>query len=349
MTLTRRGQFWHYRFRFRGIEFSGSTKLTSHRDAKAYEDQFKARLALGEVGLAPFPTMRTAWDSWKAQAAGRVSQGHLDRAESAWRLHLAPTLANLRADQVTSDVVSLVRQKYLDGATKRKHGGKARTAAGANTMLGYLRALLLFVKRQFPALRMPDVPMPRPQEPVRSYVPRAGVRAFLAAVDRTSNLHQSVAIRAMLFLGLREGEALSMRWEWFGPRLQTYTPGRTKGREALPLPVPAELRVFLHALGPADLGLVLPAEDGKPHRAQFTRKAIQRAGLKGLSPHRLRTSCATLLSQAGTPLKVVQRQLRHRDIRTTARYVEVGLADLIEASDRTWAAQISHGDQQDTA
>ena len=44
-----------------------------------------------------------------------------------------------------------------------------------------------------------------------------------------------------------------------------------------------------------------------------------------------------------------ERQLRHRDVRTTLRYVEVGLADLRDASERTWGGQIRHTDQADTA
>lgn len=46
------------------------------------------------------------------------------------------------------------------------------------------------------------------------------------------------AVRLMLGLGLRESETITARWEWLDIGRQTYTPGRTKGREADPLPVP---------------------------------------------------------------------------------------------------------------
>ena len=58
--LTKRGRFWHYRFVHRGEPYSGSTKCESHRDAKAWLAQFRARLALGEVGAAPCPTLKGA-------------------------------------------------------------------------------------------------------------------------------------------------------------------------------------------------------------------------------------------------------------------------------------------------
>lgn len=345
MTLTKRGQFWHFRFRFRGQEFSGSTKLTSHRDAKEYEAQFRARLALGEVGAAPAPSMTTAWLSWKSHAKGRVGETHLARAESAWRLHLEPVIGTIRADQVNAAVVATIRQRYLDGTSKRLRGGK-RTQAGANTLMGYLRAVLRHVQKQFPRMILPEIPMPRVQAPVRAYVPQVKIRAFLVSVDRTANVHQSVAVRAMLFLGLREGEALGLRWQWFSDSLKTYTPGRTKGKESLPLPVPQELRVWLQALCwgvPPDLGLVLPSEDGKAHRAGFLRRAIARAEIPGITAHRLRTSCATLMALAGVPIPIIQRQLRHKDIRTTLRYCEVGsLEELQEASTKTFGVQNSH-------
>lgn len=345
MTLTKRGKFWHYRFRHRGQEFSGSTKLSNHRDAAAWEAQYKARLAMGEVGLCPPPTMRQAWASWLEQAKGRVSKANIDRATCAWKYHLEPILGNLRADQVTEEIVALVRSRYLEGRTKRTYGATERTGQGANTVLAYLKAIMRPLVRQGFLRRLPAIPMPRPQAKARAWVSEAQLRVFLDAVDRTGNLHQSVACRAMLFLGLREGEALGMKWQWFSDGLKVYTPGRTKGREAVPLPVRPELRVFLHSLTwgvPQVLGWVLPAEDGRPHRGQFTRKAIERSGIAGLTPHSLRRTCATQMHRAGVPLATIQAMLRHKSIETTMRYVQVGLGDLCGAVERTWGAQNSH-------
>ena len=192
--------------------------------------------------------------------------------------------------------------------------------------------------------------MLRPQVPVRSFVPAEKVSQFLEAVDRTANAHQSIAIRAMLYLGLRESEALGMRWEWFQGDLDTYTVGKAKGREALPLPVHPDLKARIRDLSSLSPWL-LPAapikgKDGVvrigPHRAQFTVKAILRGGeaigIKGLTPHRLRTTCATLMARAGVNPIHIQRQLRHKDIRTTLRYVEVGVSDLQNALKATWGA-----------
>ncbi len=139
----------------------------------------------------------------------------------------------------------------------------------------------------------------------------------------------------MIGLGLREEEALTARWEWLDIHRSTYTAGKTKGREAVALDVPEWLLTYLKRLLPkSGEGLMFPAEDGEPHRAGFTRKAVAR-GSKAikvqLTPHRLRATFATLHSDAGTPTPEVQRMLRHKNIQTTLRYVETGRQGLQEA------------------
>jgi len=178
------------------------------------------------------------------------------------------------------------------------------------------------------------------------------VPRFLASIDGSQNRHVGISVRAMLFLGLRESESLHMRWEFFDRGLRVYVPGKfvdgefaSKGGEADALPVPEDLRARLLALSEAKIvplsGWVLPAEDGKPHRAQFPKKAILKAGrlvgCAGLTSHRLRGTCATLMARAGVDIFLIQRQMRHKDIRTTLRYVEVGAANLRAASDTLMA------------
>lgn len=69
--------------------------------------------------------------------------------------------------------------------------------------------------------------------------------------------------------------------------------------------------------------LVLQAPTGGPVRATNFRNrvygpALRRAGLDGLTFHRLRHSAGHILREAGVPLEVIQRRLGHASIRTTA-------------------------------
>ncbi len=73
--------------------------------------------------------------------------------------------------------------------------------------------------------------------------------------------------------------------------------------------------------GPEDL--VFQAPRGGPVRAtQFRNRvydpALRRAGLEGLSFHRLRHSAGHILRELGVPLEVIQKRLGHSSIRTTA-------------------------------
>lgn len=69
-----------------------------------------------------------------------------------------------------------------------------------------------------------------------------------------------------------------------------------------------------------------------PHTTASLRNQVyrlaNRAGLDGVSPHRLRASGATIAMHRGVPLVVIQAVLGHARIQTTMRYVhapEVGV------------------------
>ena len=82
---------------------------------------------------------------------------------------------------------------------------------------------------------------------------------------------------------------------------------------------------------------VFPAEDGKPHRAQFCTKALrrvcQRLGLGNVTHHRLRATFASLHAQAGTPITEIQGMLGHKCITTTMIYIETSLEAKRRAQD----------------
>jgi hypothetical protein len=60
-------------------------------------------------------------------------------------------------------------------------------------------------------------------------------------------------------------------------------------------------------------------------------KANREHGIVGLTPHRLRGTYATLLSEAGVPIHDIQRALGHKSIMTTAGYLEVNMDRVAQA------------------
>jgi len=125
-----------------------------------------------------------------------------------------------------------------------------------------------------------------------------------------------------------------------------YTPGSTrfdptKGGEAQGLPTDQSLRALLWAVIWADFdgnkplrGWIIRVQDGRPHRAQFTKKAIARAGrairVPGLTPHRLRASLVTNLARAGYGAHHIKKALRHKQLQTSEHYVMLSQDDLVD-------------------
>jgi len=66
--------------------------------------------------------------------------------------------------------------------------------------------------------------------------------------------------------------------------------------------------------------------DGKAFASGFARQAIRRANdtcaIKGITPHRLRGTFATLMSEACVPIQTVQRVMRHKSFTTTMGYLD---------------------------
>ena len=82
---------------------------------------------------------------------------------------------------------------------------------------------------------------------------------------------------------------------------------------------------------------------GTPVRAPYVRELLHRLGrradiAKRVHPHGLRHTCAFDLAMEGVPVHVIQRQLGHRSLNTTERYIShVAPAQLVRAMQaREW-------------
>jgi integrase len=233
----------------------------------------------------------------------------------------------MRIDRIRTADVENTRNLHLDG----------RAPESANHWLRNLKLLFGWaVKRDL----IPSVPwrvkMLKVQKKPRVILPTAKASAWLAAVDQAAGKRTGIgtAIRLMLGLGLRESESLSSRWEWLDPERSIYTPGITKGREAVALPVPGWLIEYLEPMKKTE-GMIVRTPRGRPYCPGSTRVTIKKAnaaaGTPGLSAHRLRSSFATLLSEGGTPVQTIQRMLRHKDVKTTVGYCEIDMSRVVAA------------------
>jgi integrase len=330
------GGIWHVRFQRAGVRIQRSTKETSRSRA----DVVAWEMFCGE---GPVPTLAVLSRSWLETHESTTSPEHWRSVREFSKNHLY-ALGEMRVDRIRTEDAEGARAKHLRG----------RAPATANLWLRILKLLCNWaVKRNL----MPKVPwrvkMLRLQKKPRVILPLAKACAWLDAVDVVAGGRKGIAlaIRLMLGLGLRESEALTARWEWIDWERRTYTPGFTKGREAVPLPVPKWLVDHLKPLhGPrrrrmADRprravrrqGLIVESPRGGSYAPGATREVIAKAnrvvGVEGLTPHRLRGTFATLQSEAGVPVQDIQRAMRHKDARTTLGYCEVDMERVAKAQE----------------
>jgi integrase len=316
-SIFRVGKVWHYRFRVGGKRIQRTTGETDRARAEELAFQVYRRERLVKDGRGPVPTLRELVDAWLTVHGEMLSIAHVRAVRTFGRGHLYD-LGEIRIDRVTTERVEQARARHLEG----------RRPASVNHWLAILRLLFGWAEKHGLISGIPwRVQKQKLQKRPRVTLPAARAQEWLAAVDQASRGRTALAtaIRLMLGLGLRESEALSARWEWMDFERRAFTPGRTKGREADAVPVPEWLAAHLEAFRKPE-GLIAESPRGGEYVRGTTRGVIAEAneacGTPGLTPHRLRGTFATLLSEAGVPVQVIQKVMRHKDPLTTMRYLE---------------------------
>jgi len=365
--------FWLYDCVVLKKRYSGNTGQKDKRLAKQWVQDFKAtkrrEAANSIIGIQVDPTFDCHFllQEWLDNHTGK----HASNVKADWDNYILPKIGCIPVMKVTTGMVEEIRTTYLRTpsllnvkgkiadqmrakAAKAKAEGKQptyrtlkpKTNNGANKVINHLNYVFGWgVKTE----RLPRMPFKKlkklvEQEAVKTFLRPEQVKPFLAEIDSLNNLPVMVMIRAMLYIGLRDGEAVAMKWTGFDEGRRVFTAVDTKTGQNYPLPVPKDLREILERLRDtveADCPWVFPSSYNPRtrkwrHRAsQFTAKAIKRAGknlgITGLSPHRLRGSMATLLARSGANAFVVKEAGRWKTLQTAVRYVAIVEDDLMKA------------------
>lgn len=315
---------WLYCFKINKRVYKGSTRAKDRVTAGKILAELRREAVLDQKGLfGRIPTIQELVRIWLTAHQGIHSHHHLKSVEATIRLWVVPRIGDIRIDRVTTLMMEDVRQRMLDAN---------RSPVTANLMIRSARLLWRYAKRLGYIEHVPFlIQQQKVQRKPRPVVPIPLVRDFFQILDETSrNPQVGVMVRVMVGLGLRQTEALEMRWEWFSPDQMTYVVGKAKGKEARVLPIPSWLWAAIHEMPKLALSAwVFPAQDGKPHRNNFLHKpldsAARKLGLGRLTQHRLRATFASLHAQAGTPITEIQSMLGHKCITTTMIYIETSL------------------------
>lgn len=330
--LYRKGRYWYYLISVNGQRAHGSTHATDLASARRVLEEKRKELVDGLLKRPTrFKPVSELIQEWLRVNRPIFSRGHYTSAESALRNWVIPAIGSLPINRVGTAQAMDLRARMLEGGCSGTYVNntiKTLTAIfNFGVRLQYLHELPFRLKKL------------RVQQKPRAIVPVEQVQAFLRAVDEEArNPHIPVIIRVMLGLGLREAEALGMRWEWFDLEQRTYAVGKAKSRNVRVLPVPEWLWASIHNMPKPNLSeWVFPAEDGQPHRAQFTKKVLQRVcknlGLGNVTQHRLRATFASLHSYSGTPVAEIQGMLGHKSVTTTMIYIEQSMVNKRKAQD----------------
>ncbi len=302
-------------------------------------------------------------EQWTDGLDERVRPSTARRYRDLVRLHLLPEIGDVRLHRLTPQHVQSVLQRLGTKGLSRQTVAHVR--AVLRTALSQAQRWDL-VARNVAALADP----PRVPDRHVDVLTPDDAGALIAAVQGG---RLDALVTLVLYTGLRQGEALGLRWSDVdvdgglltvrlalqrvfpregASRLELVEPKTRKSRRPVPFPpvVADALRVQrarqaedrlgagLHWREPIP-GLVFTTHhgtplDGRTVTAQF-QMALGRAGLPRRRFHDLRHGCATLLLAAGTDLKVVSQLLGHSTIALTANtYTGVLPALQREASDR---------------
>ncbi len=344
-TSVRRGLYWsestrtwHYEFRFHGAKKNGDTGHAHEKLAREWLTAFKGRLADAEVGLVaqgPAPTLQQALRQWLEEWGPRVGARHRVIVETAITQHLRPLLAT-PLPMLTTPVVNRAVAEYL--------AGEGHSEGGANVLLRSLKVVMRYALRARRIRELPyTVPMLSVQERPRRALTPKDVGTLLAKLQELGAPDQALdQVRLMVGLGVRVSEACLARVEALDLERATFTPwdpdAGTKGGEAVALPVPRWLLPRLKELvGDRKEGYILRGARSETPGRQLAWAWLKRARIElkwpWLHPHELRAAYATMLSEKGMATKGIQTLLRHKDPRTTDKYLRKDLTQAREKLD----------------
>ena len=299
------------------------------RQAAQWERDERKRLTAQQVTSTALPTVLNWMNRYSAYSEEQHTKQTFKEKLTVFKLFLSFTKIT-ELERITPDIA----MRYLQAQNKKRSG------YSANKDRKNLAAAWEWGRRYidgFPALANPFLAVPRFKEERKPrYIPSEA--DFWTVVDAASEQDKAMLL-AFFYLGARRAEIFRLKWEDVDfsknrVRLGTHkTADGTMRYDWLPLVV--DLRDALadwYEIRPYKTEWVFTCLDdspsphhnpGEPFRARghFMGTICERAGVKPFGFHAIRHLHASILFEEGSELRTVQRQLRHTNPNTTARYL----------------------------
>ena len=265
-----------------------------------------------------------------------ISYSTYERYRGVANLHLLPVLGDIQMSRITkADISRLFTSLAKKGLSQ--------------SSLRLIRALLSSVFKEAKHLDLIF------ESPIEGYkVPKGEKRPIQPlSADEVRELllaHSGTLMEARLHLallyGLRQGEALGLRWSDIDLESRTLKVDLQLRRVAgelrfIELKTAASRRVIHLAAQTSDRweesGLVFPNKKGKAQQSKWDyelwKKALQRVGLEHRSLHNARHTAGTLMYSNGVGIETIRRILGHASVAmTSSTYVHTAEEPLRKAA-----------------
>lgn len=277
-------------------------------------------------------TMADWLQTWLA-ARGDLRATTRSRIESIIETHIVPELGTIPIGNVT-------RLRVQEWASALP-GAPATVRKIVNVLSGALRFAV--EDGRLPSNPAQRLKLPKPTKTLKRYLSHDQVAALAQAIDQSKDGRKhgyGLVVLVLAYCGLRWGELSGLRirdldLEAKHPRLtveQTVVADKgyqriepPKDYEHRSIPIPAFLVGLLRAQiagRPADAPVFCGIRTGTwlrnhVYRVGWFDAAAEAVGIKGLTPHELRHTAASLAVSAGANVKAVQRMLGHASAAVT--------------------------------
>ena len=184
---------------------------------------------------------------------------------------------------------------------------------------------------------MPHIKAPAVQERRITYLTELEASRLLHAC---TDMRDYALVCVLLYGGLRRLEAANLRWEDVDLEQRIISVRGTKTHHTADVPIAPKAVQALAQWRERSTGeWVFPSSKGGPINpdriGRIVKSAAKRARIrKQVSPHVLRHTLATNLLINGADVTLVQKQLRHRDIKSTLIYLHITTEKQKELYDR---------------
>lgn len=326
---------YQYRFMHKGKIYTGSTGCFEFEPAKKWLLKYKTELSLNHVDLKATESKKKISDvleEWSKYATDtKKNASYIKNLKQRVNDHLISVIGDKLIRQITDADLKKVAQEYLTKPNaKWKH--LRRTASGCNNLFMHLSALLSYAKDEGYLAATPKIPWQEEQEKEKKIVTKDKLTEFMKAVDEENEDHFSIIMRFLLYSGLRESEARSIKWSQINLQDGTFRIGTVdnpqKNKKASILQLPASLIPLLKKEQQKKIQsiYVVGADTKEGFRSRnYLVTHLDKVSMKvlgfRLTTHRMRASFLTNCSTEGIDPFTLMEIARHSQVTTTQRYV----------------------------